>query len=94
MILIHCTKRHKVRRRCTVWNAITEYSSWQHKFDINYGNISNPLVLKQVQRQKHHGRWAITEPKLPIFTKPKYLIKYYQNGDKNIPVINVIIIMK
>ena len=28
---------------------------------MNCGNISNPLVLKQVQRQKHHGRWAITE---------------------------------
>ena len=49
------------------------------------GTMLNPIFLKNVQGQKHPGRWEITERKLP---NVKMLLKTNTNGHKN-PSINL-----
>ena len=52
---------------CKAWNSPAEYPSWVARCDIK-GSVSkvlNPIFSKQVQGQKHPGRWGIVEHQIP-----------------------------
>ena len=52
---------------CKAWNSPAEYSSWVARCDIkgSDGTMLKPIFWKEVQGQKHSGRWEIAEHPLP-----------------------------
>ena len=64
--LIHDTKRRKDNQLQSL-NSPAEYPSWVARWDIK-GSVSavlNPIFSKNVQGQKHPGRWGIVEHQIP-----------------------------
>ena len=67
---------------CKAWNSPAEYPSWVARCDIN-GSVSsvlNPIFSKNVQGQKHPGRWGIAEHQIPSI---KVLFKINTKGHKH-----------
>ena len=63
------------------WNS-AEYPSWVARCDIK-GSVStvlNPIFSKNVQGQKHPGRWGIVEHQIP---SNKVLLKTNTEGHKH-----------
>ena len=62
---------------CKAWNPNVEYPSRESKHDTKESevNMFNPKYKENIQRQKHPGRWVVTEPELPSFGKPKCVVQ-------------------
>ena len=67
---------------CKAWNSPAEYPSRVARCDIK-GSVStvlNPIFWKNVQGQKHPGRWGILEHQIPSI---KVLFKTNTKGHKH-----------
>ena len=67
---------------CKAWNSPAEYPSWVARCDIkeSINTMLNLIFSKQVQGQKHPGRWGIVEHKIPSI---KVLFKTNTKGHKH-----------
>ena len=79
--LIHDAKRRKDNQLQSL-RLPAEYPSWVARCDIK-GSVStvlNPIFSKNVQGQKHPGRWGIVEHQIPSI---KVLLKTNAKGHKH-----------
>ena len=76
--------------RCKAWNSPAEYPSWVARCDIkgSDGTMLNPIIWKNVQGQKHPGKWEIAERQMPSV---KMLFKTNTKGYKH-PCIRLFVI--
>ena len=80
--LIHDTKRRNQTISCKSGNYPVEYPSWVFRCDIKGSDCTtlNPIFWKNVQGQKHRGRWEIAGRKI---SSVKMLFKTNTNGHKH-----------
>ena len=71
---------------CKAWNSPVEYPIWEYKKnDIKNtdGNMLNPISYKKVRGQKHSGRWAVSDARLPVSESLNLQFMMDSNGHKH-----------
>ena len=80
---------------CKAWNSPVEYPSRECKYDVreSIGNMFNPILKENVEKQKYLGSCTFAEPYLRSSRKPKRVFPNEKNVKKN-PIVVTTIMMK